>query len=78
MGLRVSAGHDQSQFLRGGLSGADTPPVHAKAARQRHEHLFLAPARRQRINDPWPPLPAQPVLRLEFQQPPRQFAQGPS
>jgi len=34
--------HQQAQFLRGGLSGLEAPPVHGKAAGQGHDQLFAA------------------------------------
>jgi len=64
--LWFSVGHQQSQLVRRGLSGAQPPPIHPKAACQRHHHLLLASARGLGINDLGAPLATQPIFRLEF------------
>ena len=59
--------HQQSEFVSGGLAGADAPPVHAKAAGQRHDELFLSTTEGPGIDDLRPPFAAKSVIGLKFE-----------
>jgi hypothetical protein len=70
------AGHQQAQFLGGGLAGLEAPPVHRKAAGQGHDELF-APAGTGALHAR-SQLFAQMVVRLVAHQPPGRFTEGPA
>jgi hypothetical protein len=70
--------HEQSEFLWGGLTGAEAPPVHAEAAGQRDQGLFSTAGCGVRVEQSKFPFAGEPIVGLATDQPPGQFGQCPA